>query len=136
MNNLAGHFFGKVAQKAIVVKDNKVLITKDVNEKVVWELPGGRLDETEKPMDGIKREIREELGVECEVKHIFYIDRMYHARDKQWMLVIYYIVELLSEDFKVDPVEVDEMQWVDKETWSNHEYFPEYVIALEKYFKE
>lgn len=136
MNNLAGHFFGKVAQKAIVVKDNKILITKDVNEKVVWELPGGRLDETEKPMDGIKREIREELGVECEVKGIFYIDRMYHARDNQWMLVIYYIVELLSEDFKVDPVEVDEMQWVDKETWSNHEYFPEYVIALEKYFKE
>lgn len=136
MNKSSEHFFGKVAQKALVIKEDKVLITKDVNESVNWELPGGRLDEAEDPEEGIKREIREELGVECEVRSIFSIDRMYHARDDQWMLVIYYIVELLSEDFQVDPIEVSEMKWVDKDTWSNQEYFSEYKTVLKKYFND
>lgn len=56
MHIIARHFEGKVAQKAIIVKGNKVLITRDSKDDV-WELPGGRLDESEEPLDAMKREI-------------------------------------------------------------------------------
>lgn len=135
MHTIAKHFEGKVAQKAIIVKRNKILITRDSNDEI-WELPGGRLDESEEPIDAVKREISEELGLACTVKGVFDVTRMYHKRDDQWMLVIYYLVELLSEDFKLDPVEVAEMQWVDRDTWSKYEYFPAYQLVLEKYFNK
>jgi len=32
-----------------------------------WEMPGGKLEEFETPLDGIKREYREECGFELEV---------------------------------------------------------------------
>jgi 8-oxo-dGTP diphosphatase len=32
-----------------------------------WELPGGKVEPGERPQDGLRREVREELGVEVEL---------------------------------------------------------------------
>lgn len=56
--------------KAIVVEGGKIWLRK--NERGDWELPGGRLDESEQPEDTIARELSEELGVEIE--HLRLID--------------------------------------------------------------
>jgi len=60
-----------LATKAFIVEDEKVLIIKrrsnDVHCAGVWDLPGGRIGPEEDPVDGIKRETREETGLEIEV---------------------------------------------------------------------
>ncbi len=129
------HFKGRIAQKAIVSKDTKVLITRDSRDEL-WELPGGRLDGGEEPIDGVQREIREELGVEVRVDEIFNLETMWHGRDKETMVSIYYIVSLLDEsaEFKVDPIEVVEMKWVDGEELKEYEMYPQYKKVLEEYF--
>ncbi len=129
------HFRGRIAQKAIVSKDTKVLITRDSRDEL-WELPGGRLDDGEEPIDGVQREIREELGVEVRVDEIFNLETMWHGRDKETMVSIYYIVSLLDEsaEFKVDPIEVAEMKWVDGEELKKYEMYPHYKNVLEEYF--
>ncbi len=129
------HFVGKVAQKALLIKDGKVLITRDSGDDV-WELPGGRLDEGEEPKEGILREIREELGVEGKIEGIFQVRAMYHPRDKADILVVYYIISLVDEtaEFKVDPEEVAEMAWVDRESYVAYSYFSEYKSILTEYF--
>ena len=131
------HFRGRVAQKAVLVKDGKVLVTRDSRDKV-FELPGGRLDDSEEPAAGILREIKEELGVEAKILDVLSIETMYHQRDQESMLVIYYEIGLVNEgaNFDVDPKEVDEMQWVDKDTYKSFEYFPEYRIVLDSYFNK
>ncbi len=129
------HFVGKVAQKALLIKDGMVLITRDSGDEM-WELPGGRLDTREEPREGMLREIREELGVEGKIEGIFRVRAMYHPRDKADILVVYYIVSLVDSNatFTVDPEEVADMAWVDGESYVAYSYFSEYKSILTDYF--
>ena len=55
------HFEGKIAQKAIICNENKVLLVRDPRmDSVIWELPGGRMNIDEEPRDAVAREIQEE----------------------------------------------------------------------------
>lgn len=134
---LGEHYKGKIAQKALIVKDGKVLITRDSRDNC-FELPGGRLDAGEEPMSGILREIREELGIEAYVKRILSVQKMFHGRDKEDMIVIFYEALMKNEDaeFKVDSEEVAEMQWVDVSSYATYSYHPLYKEALEDYFEQ
>ena len=129
------HFVGKVAQKALIIKDGTVLITRDSNDEV-WELPGGRLYSAENPREGILREIIEELGVEGKVDGIYDVRTMFHTRDAADMLVVYYLVSLIDESvqFVVGKEEVAEMAWVDSESYKSYSFFPEYERVLSEYF--
>jgi len=57
----------RVAVKAFIIKDDKLLILKrasdDVQSPNIWEIPGGRLELGEDPILGLMREIREETGL-------------------------------------------------------------------------
>lgn len=50
--------------KAVLSHEGRVLLVQHTYGTRRWELPGGGLHRRETPLDGIHREIREELGVE------------------------------------------------------------------------
>ena len=54
---------------AIIAKDKKILLSHRLADpfKGMWDLPGGFMEERESPEDGMKREIKEELGIEIEI---------------------------------------------------------------------
>lgn len=55
---------------AIIKKQGLVLIARKKKEKKgggLWEFPGGKLLPGEKLKDGLRRELREELGIEAEI---------------------------------------------------------------------
>ena len=54
---------------AIIVRGGKVFATqRGYGEwKGWWEFPGGKMEDSESPVDALKREIREELDAEIEV---------------------------------------------------------------------
>ena len=60
---------------AIIIKDKKILIVKEFRaafNKYTYGLPGGMVDKNESPMSCMKREIKEELGINLKnVKKIF-----------------------------------------------------------------
>ena len=130
------HFCGKVSQKAIIVKEGKVLITRDSRDETTWELPGGRLNAQEDPRAGLVRELKEELGVDVVVEQPIFIGKFHHTRDKSDALAVFYKATLGDEaiQFTVDPIEIAEMQWVDQATWQNYKYYDEVKNALEAYF--
>lgn len=56
------------AVEALVVRDGRVLLARRAIEpfRGKWDLPGGFLDEWEHPLEGLRRELREETGLEVE----------------------------------------------------------------------
>lgn len=49
-----------VSVKGVAVQDGKVLLLE--NERIEWELPGGKLERGEDPIDCVVREISEETS--------------------------------------------------------------------------
>jgi len=69
--------------KALIVNKGKILLikrrTNDVHKPGIWELPGGRVTFEEDPTQGVKREAKEETGLE--VKVICPISTKHFTRD-------------------------------------------------------
>jgi len=69
----------RVAMKAVIVRDGKVLIlreakTYDEGTNIGrYHMPGGRLDPGENFEDGLRREVREETGLEVELEFPVYV---------------------------------------------------------------
>ena len=59
------------AIKAIILKDGKVLIMKrsmkEDHAQGSWDIPGGKIDFGENPIDCLNREVMEESGLEVEI---------------------------------------------------------------------
>ena len=111
MEDHSQHFSGNVAQKAIIERDGKMLVCRGVGD-TVWELPGGRLHDGEKPVDGIVREIKEEFGVIVTNVRPFRVERNYHFRSKCYQVFIVYRCVYDGSPMTVDDSEIEEMKWV------------------------
>jgi len=93
--------FYRLSIKALVFDEThtKFLIVQEENGK--WELPGGGLDWGELPAEGLRREIKEEMGLE--VKSIAtqpaYLLTKESTRKSCWIINAVYETELVSLDF-------------------------------------
>jgi ADP-ribose pyrophosphatase YjhB (NUDIX family) len=100
---------------ALIVKDGRVLLVKRAVEpfKGYWDLPGGFLEAGEHPLDGMLREVREELGLKVCVKELLgvYMD-CYEIESGYEIFTLnhYYIVEPVSGDLRAAD-DVSEYCW-------------------------
>jgi len=102
----------RVAVKAIIIKDKKVLLVRDDPEDK-WGFPGGGIDYGESAPEALVRELHEELGVtESLISSDFKVVAVTagHIKNTMPRTNLYYIafVPELSEDTKKDIVE---LQW-------------------------
>lgn len=74
----------RINVRAIIYKDGKILAvkhkTKDGNEASYYCIPGGGLDPLESLIDGVKREVMEETGVEATVGRLLFIQQFASER--------------------------------------------------------
>lgn len=82
-NNSVDHIH--VVAAALIDQDGHVLLTQrhaDSHQGGLWEFPGGKLEAGETPEVGLRRELREELGIEVgEVRPLIRIRHRYPDRN-------------------------------------------------------
>jgi 8-oxo-dGTP diphosphatase len=104
----------KATAGALVVDGGRVLLARRAREpfKGAWDIPGGFLEEGEHPLDGLRRELREETGLEVEPVDFLgiWMDRYGGDSTAEATLNLYWTARVVSgEPQPAD--DVDELHW-------------------------
>lgn len=64
------HLLAQVGTYGVIINNKKILLL-ELSKKPMWTFPGGRVNETDLTLhDALKREIYEELGLNCKIIRI------------------------------------------------------------------
>lgn len=104
-----------VAVKALIKKGDNFLILKnkdsDQNDNLCgWETPGGRLEDGEEVINGLKREIREEAGLVTEILFPFNAYSGDTSAENA-IIGISYLAEYVDGEVVIDTEEHSEFKW-------------------------
>ena len=104
----------RLAVKSFIIKDNKLLILKrrfdNVQKPNIWEISGGRLEPGENPHEGIKRETKEETGIDIEVLHPLNV-RHFTREDGQTITMLIFLCKALNNNVNISK-EHSNFEWV------------------------
>ena len=97
------------AVQGLLVRDGRVLIGRRKIEprRGHWDLPGGFLEEAEHPLDGLRREFREETGID--VEPVEWLGACIDPYDAYFVLGLTWIVRGEGEPVAAD--DVAELAW-------------------------
>jgi len=99
----------------IIFKDGKILAEKRKQTKEIdpgkVTIPGGHMEKCESFEAALEREVREELGIECD--RFAYLVTMLHETDREDQVTHYYV----CEDWKGEPrnLEAEQILWIEFE---------------------
>ncbi|MBN1682660.1 (deoxy)nucleoside triphosphate pyrophosphohydrolase [Candidatus Bathyarchaeota archaeon] len=96
---------------AIILDNNKIFIAQRKKSLFLgskWELPGGKIEENESPEECLKRELREEFGIETKIQRFF--DSNIHEYDQMTVELLAYNVKYISGEFVL--TSHDDYKWV------------------------
>jgi 8-oxo-dGTP diphosphatase len=114
--------------------DGRVLLTQrraDQPMPLLWELPGGKVEPGEAPVDALAREIREELGCAARVGQIDEV--VFHAYAEFDLYMLVYRCELVGEP---RAVEVAQLAWVPPAELPSYPVLPADVTLVERLARE
>jgi len=108
---------------ALIRRDGKVLITQRRPGRhlgLSWEFPGGKVEAGETDEEALRRELREELGVEVVVGTRCFETR--HTYGTREMHLLVYRCRIVSGTPQV--IEVHALEWVDDARVSDRDFLP------------
>ncbi|MCK5832742.1 NUDIX hydrolase [bacterium] len=116
----------------LVIKDGKILLVKRAIDPFIgyWDIPGGFLEESEHPENGVVREVFEETGFIVVPEELigFYMDT-YSGEGSCTTLNIYFICSIKDGKPKLS-AENDEIEWFDLEELPKNIAFIDHVSSV------
>ncbi len=115
----------------IWIHNDKLLVNEElIRNQMVIKLPGGGLDWGEGTIDCLKREWKEELGLDIEVSGHFYTTDFFQASafDNSQVISIYYLVRGDVPETFVNLVSNERTYWIDLSAVSANTF----TLAIDK----
>ena len=130
------HFFGKIAVKALIVKDGTVLIVRDRRDADTWEFPGGRINEQEGMEEALHREAQEEIGVDITIGRLVDSSQGIHGMDGNPYLFVAFEATLVepSQPLSIPSDELAEAKWIGPDAIDEQRMNEQCRHALLKYW--
>lgn len=98
MKNIPNTFY-RISAKALILDDQKRFLL-EREDNGLWDFPGGGIDHGDTPIETIKREILEEMGIEVlDVNPSVQYFVIAKALDNVWKSSVFYLTKVKSLDF-------------------------------------
>jgi 8-oxo-dGTP diphosphatase len=111
----------------VIVYQDKIFFTKrhdpgsPYDKK--WEIPGGKIDHGEQPLEAVVREIKEETGFDIKVLQLLPIETAMHASDLQ-VIMIPYLCMKIGGEFSAEDSKTLDGEFMNLKEMSEHEFLP------------
>lgn len=108
---------------AVILRDGAYLITQrreEASHSLMWEFPGGRVENGESDTDALKREFGERLGAEVEIGKPVAFRR--HEYEGYCVELVLYEAELLSNVNALEKLKVHDFRWVPADEFANYPF--------------
>jgi len=131
-----------VAMKAFIVHKGKVLILRESTKYVEgtnaarYDVVGGRIKPGQAFDESLRREIREETGLEVTLGRPFYVGEWRPVvKGEPWQVVATFL-ECHADSEKVRlSQDHDNAQWIDPKEYTEYNLIPNLIPAFEAYLK-
>ena len=100
-----------IVTAALIIEQGRILVTqrkKDSSHGLLWEFPGGKVEEGEDPRKALRRELKEELDVEVQVGMLF--DVVFHFYPEYPILLLVFCCQVEKGSLK--PLGCHDLRWV------------------------
>ncbi len=97
------------AASALIINKGRVLLVRSNTTQEQWAFPGGKQEENETPQQTVSREIKEELGIDIEIK--MELGSFVYAAGNRRYEIRCFVAEARSLDLRADPGEIIEARW-------------------------
>lgn len=114
----------RVSVNAFLVKDNKILLGKRLVNAGFgqWGLPGGHLEYKESLSDAIRRELREEIGIEAtSVQFAQVVNDT--QQERHYIHINFIVTEWTGEIVNKEPEKCEKWDWFDLEQLPENIFF-------------
>jgi 8-oxo-dGTP diphosphatase len=117
-----------VVASGIIFKDSKILIAQRKKHTILepnkWEFPGGQIEFSETPEECLKREIKEELGIEISVDEIITVrSHVHNINSKRYhVILLFYRCRWLKGIAKA--IDCQDFRWTEKKDLKDYNFVP------------
>lgn len=125
----------KVIVSALVEKDNKILLVKEVLESgnEYWIVPGGTVEFGESMDEAVKREIKEETNLDIDVTDFVDFKEVIRTQFNYHTVIFFFLAKPLNEKLELGDKILD-ARFFGKEEISGLRLVDSAAWILEKYF--
>ncbi|HLN63507.1 MAG TPA: (deoxy)nucleoside triphosphate pyrophosphohydrolase [Symbiobacteriaceae bacterium] len=117
---------------AVIRQNGQILIAQrkaDAHQGQLWEFPGGKVQFGERPEEGLRREILEELGMAIWVDELFAVESHVYG-DRHILLLVYLCTPEPGQQPKV--IDVGDFAWVTPAEMNGYQFAPADVPIVAK----
>ncbi len=130
----------KICVTGFIHKNGKILIIKRSSKENFlpgyFEMPGGKINFGEPPIDALKRELKEEVNLDVEIKRPYHLFSYTSDNNQRHTVDIQFLAMLKNKDNNIKLSDAHETyQWIDENELNNYKISNEMKNNIKKGFE-